>query len=52
VVVDRSPRTTIGATGQDVDPRPGVEFAAGQITLERDGAQWKVREAAPADLFR
>ncbi len=43
IVFDRSPRSTVTATGQQVTVLPGTTFATAQILLERSGNKWRIR---------
>jgi serine/threonine protein kinase len=49
VVFDRTPRTTVDASGQQVAALPGTTFESCQIVLEREGTQWRVLEAQSSD---
>jgi serine/threonine-protein kinase len=43
IVFDRSPRSTVTATGQQITVLPGTAFATAQILLDRSGNKWRMR---------
>jgi hypothetical protein len=43
VVFDRSPRSTVTATGQQITILPGTTFATAQVLLERSDNKWRMR---------
>jgi serine/threonine-protein kinase len=43
IVFDRSPRSTVTATGQQITVLPGTTFATAQLLLERSDNKWRMR---------